>query len=62
MPIEPCQKTLQKYKSRLINILKSLREDGNLGYNTYQRPYPTRAGPPSSIGYLIFTKDTPIDL
>ena len=39
-----------KYKSKLINLLKTIKAEGGLDNNTYKRLYPTGAVPPKYYG------------
>ena len=57
--IEPCQQTLPT--NRLINIIKAIQAERDLGDNTYKILYPTVMEPQSSMGYPKFTKSTTQD-
>ena len=39
-----------KYKSKLINLLKTIKAEGGIDNNTYKRLYPTGAVPPKYYG------------
>ena len=39
-----------KYKNRLINLLKTIKEEGGINNITYKRLYPTGAGSPKYYG------------
>ena len=39
-----------KYKNKLISLLKSIKADGGVDENTYKRLYPTGAAPPKYYG------------
>ena len=45
-----------KYKTKLIALLKSIKTEGGINESTYKKLYPTGAGSPSSMGYLRFIK------
>ena len=52
---QPNYKILQsdptnKYKNKLISLLKSIKAEGGMDENTYRRLYPTGAGPPKYYG------------
>ena len=52
---QPNYKILQsdptnKYKNKLISLLKSIKAEGGMHENTYRRLYPTGAGPPKYYG------------
>ena len=39
-----------KYKNKLINLLKTIKAEGGIDNNTYKRLYPTGAVPPKYYG------------
>ena len=39
-----------KYKNKLISLLKSIKAEGGIDENTYKRLYPAGAGPPTYYG------------
>ena len=39
-----------KYKNKLINLLKTIKSEGGINNNTYKRLYPTRAESPKYYG------------
>ena len=45
-----------KYKTKLIALLKSIKTEGGINEATYKKVYPTGQDPPSSMGFLRFTK------
>ena len=52
---QPNYKILQadptnKYKNKLISLLKSIKAEGGIDENTYKSLYPTAAGPPKYYG------------
>ena len=52
---QPNHKILQsdptnKYRNKLISLLKSIKAEGGMDENTYKRLYPTGAGPPKYYG------------
>ena len=47
-----------KYKNKLINILKTIKARGGLGDITYKRLYPTGAACQNSMGYPKSIKRT----
>ena len=50
-----------KYKNKLINLLKTIKAEGGMDNNTYKRLYPTGAVPPKYYGLPIIHKQgTPL--
>ena len=45
-----------KYKTKLISLLKSIKTEGGIDESTYKRLFPTGPGSPSSMGYPRYTK------
>ena len=43
-----------KYKNKLIALLKSIKTEGGINEATYKRLYPQGQDPPSSMGYPRF--------
>ena len=39
-----------KYKNKLLNLLKTIKTEGGINNNTYKRLYPTGAGSPKYYG------------
>ena len=46
-------------KNRLINILDSIKAEGDVGDNTFKSMYPRGEGPKGFVGYPHFTKRHP---
>ena len=50
-----------KYKNKLINLLKTIKAEGGIDNNTYKRLYPTGAVPPKYYGLpKIHKQGTPL--
>ena len=50
-----------KYKNKLINLLKTIRAEGGINNDTYKRLYPTGAVPPKYYGLpKIHKQGTPL--
>ena len=39
-----------KYKNKLISLLKTIKSEGGIDERTYKKPYPTGAGTPKFYG------------
>ena len=49
-----------KYKTKIIPLLKSIKTEGGINESTYKRLYPTGAGSPKFYGYPRFIEGTPL--